>query len=530
MRKLWKTNQHDFALAKRSFYFYDEERFMQEICLRWVTDKKSGQVYATPDFHKQIWEEENKAGDVLFVVPRNFAKTTADTKAKTLHSMLYQYEPATLIISSEGLGEEVVGDIRFELETNYYIKMIWGNVVPHSDDRVDFSSKKWRQKHLQLLNGTEVETISKGGALRGKRPSKIRIDDPQEDKDVKNPQIALEYWDWVWSTVYNMLAEGGSMSVLGTIISENCFANMLLQDAESRGFRVVKFPAILMDFNDGEDPEKIPLERYFQEGRSLWPERWPMSALKRRWEKIGTRPFLQEFMHKPMIKNGSPVFSEDHDYKVIKPIKTKNGIDYFRKLENVETYIENGEEKKRIVQIYDASLGLDFGFGRIDGDPHVIIMRNVKGELLAQYRGWCPQDMLCKIVDEMRSQVKNCIIVPESNSALAFLNAARDYNWYNEIYRRRRFDKITQMESEELGFHTGPSTKPLIINNLDQRFRGESGWEVSEIERHEISKYYHDEKGGMNAIAPNHDDTIIADAMCVQGIESGVTGQLLIML
>lgn len=530
MRKLWRDNQHDFALVKRSLYFYDEERFAQEICRRWVTDKKTGQVYETPDFHKEIWDEENKAGDVLFVVPRNFAKTTADTKIKTLHSMLFQYEPATLIISSEGLGEEVVGDIRFELETNYYIKLIWGNQVPHTDDKMDFSSRKWRQKHLQLLNGTEVETISKGGSLRGKRPSKIRIDDPQEDKDVKNPQIALEYWDWVWSTVYNMLAEGGSMSVLGTIISENCFANMLLQDAAARGFRVVKFPAILMEFEPGEDPEKVPLERYFEEGRSLWPERWPMSALKKRWAKIGTRPFLQEFMHKPMIRNGSPVFSEDHQYRVLKPIQVKNGIAYFKKLTTIETYMEGDEEKKRVVPIYDASIGIDFGFGRIDGDPHAIIMRNPAGELLAEYRGWMPQDVLCKIVDELRSKVKNVVIVPENNSCLAFLNAARDYNWHSEIYRKRRFDRITDQESEELGFNTNAATKTLIINSLDQRFRNPDGWEVSEVERQEITKYYYDEKGGMNAIAPNHDDTIIADAMCVQGLETGVTGPLLIML
>lgn len=191
MRSLLARKPELFKLVKRSLFFHDEEAFAQQVCKRWVKDKQTGRKYATPDFHKQIWEEENKSGDVLFVVPRGFAKTTADTKIKTLHSMLFQYEPSTLIISSEGLGEEVVGDIRFELETNYYIKMIWGNIVPHTDDKMDYSSRKWRQKHLQLLTGVEVETISKGGSLRGKRPTKIRIDDPQEDKDVKNPQFAL---------------------------------------------------------------------------------------------------------------------------------------------------------------------------------------------------------------------------------------------------------------------------------------------------------------------------------------------------
>ena len=522
MGRLFQNDLEEWAYIKLSFWFYDEEAFAQECCQRWVTDNKTGIVYSTPEVHKMIWLDADSEDDDLNVIPRGFAKTTARSKIKVLHGKLYQYRKNTLIISSEGLGEDIVGDIRRELETNPLIPLVFGPQVPRGGDG-GASNRKWRQKHLQLANGTEIETVSKGGSLRGKRPDEIIVDDPQEDKDVKNPRIALEFWDWFWSTVYNMLMPGGKVTVLGTVLSDNCFVNMLEQVAISRGFRVNKYPAILLDLEEGEDPFKVPIERYLKEGRSLWPERWSMEALRARYKKIGAKAFWQEFMHKPMVTNGARVFDEDYVYKVLKPIKIKNGIQYYKKLVDVEE-LPNGTTK--VTPLYDASMGIDTAFGKVSGDYTVIMVRAVDGSLLAQYRGHIAQDALCGIVDKLRKQLKGCVIVPESNVSHAFFNASRAFNWHSEIYKKRSFDSISKKETTQLGFHTNGATKPLILNELDQRFRL-TLWEVSEEQRQEIDKYYFDEKGAANAIAPYHDDTIIADAMCVQGLNTGVTGPLL---
>jgi len=40
--------------------------------------------------------------------------------------------------------------------------------------------------------------------------------------------------------------------------------------------------------------------------------------------------------------------------------------------------------------------------------------------------------------------------------------------------------------------------------------------ELSETSKDELKTYYYDEKHGTNAIAPNHDDMVIAEAVCIQ--------------
>lgn len=489
----------EIKIVLRSVYFYDVELFAKDVCVRWTRDKRSKRRIKTPQFHKDMWNDDE--GNSLYIVPRDHAKTTARSKIKVLHSKLYRYEPATLIISSEGLGEEIVGDIRFELETNGFLIWLYGNQVPTLEsDRAQ--NQKWRQKHLQLLNGMEIETISKGGALRGKRPTEIIVDDPQEDKDVKNPRIAQEYWEWFWTSVANLLDDGGRICVLGTVIAANCFVNQLKQEAEGRGFKVIEYPAIL-NFNE---------EKWT--GTPLWPEKWSMQALRKRYNMIKRLPFLQEYMNIPYIKNGSPVFLDEEraNLVVLHPIEERNGVKYFRPLAGETGY-----------------MGLDLANGRVGGDYTVLKVRNEKGELLCEYRGWIAQDLLPHIVDQVVQELKEVFIVPESNMALAFLIACKPFDWYSYIYRQQALDKITNKESEILGWNTNEKTKLLMITGLKEYMRA-GPYEVSEVDKEEIDHYYHDEKGGMNAISPYHDDTVIADALSIQGIKHGVTSPGLIII
>ena len=53
------------------------------------------------------------------------------------------------------------------------------------------------------------------------------IDDPEENKDVKNKRIVEEFRDFVFTTVYNMMLPGGNMVVLGTIVGELCLVEHL---------------------------------------------------------------------------------------------------------------------------------------------------------------------------------------------------------------------------------------------------------------------------------------------------------------
>lgn len=74
-----------------------------------------------------------------------------------------------------------------------------------------------------------------------KGPTKLKVDDPQENKDVKDPKITDEFIDWFFTSVYNTLDPDSRCIVIGTVISENCFVNVLEQ--QDRGFKTIKYPA-----------------------------------------------------------------------------------------------------------------------------------------------------------------------------------------------------------------------------------------------------------------------------------------------
>ena len=60
-----------------------------------------------------------------------------------------------------------MGKIRRELEINKKIVYIFGNIVPtNSDDVKDKKLNKWRQKELEFLNKSYIETVSKGMPVR----------------------------------------------------------------------------------------------------------------------------------------------------------------------------------------------------------------------------------------------------------------------------------------------------------------------------------------------------------------------------
>lgn len=491
-----RLTKDQLRVVFKSVWYYDTKLFAEDVCKRWLTDKKSGVSHPVPGFHVEMWQYVDKEQDVLLIEPRGYAKTTAVSKILVLKFLLYRIEPSVLLITTKGLGEEIVGDIKRELEENEIIRFVFGAMVP--TEKIDIKNRrKWRQRELQLLNDTELKSVTKGESIRGKRPTKVIVDDPQEYKDVKNPVMAAEYWTWFWTTVYPALNDGGTCAVLGTIISNNCFVNQLKQQFKDKNFKMIERPAI-----KNFDKKKWS-------GVPLWPERFDMEKLKQKYDKMGEKEFMQEFMHTPYVPNSRPVFSQDYIYVKVVPIFEEDDVQYFL-------------DPKDIENVY---IGIDTSLGQVGGDYQAISARDGEYRLVAQYRGYCSQDILALKLDKILSKFDDYFIVPENNNGLVFLKEAKNYDWVNRIYRYERMDKATEKKTEVLGWSTNGKTKPLMINAYDKVIR-EGDFEVSEILLEEIEHFYHNEKGGMEATAPYHDDLLIADTLSIQAIKNGVLGSM----
>lgn len=482
-----------WKLVMLSACFYDKKFFAEEVCKRWTTDQKSGMRYESPPFHVELWQLSSMGIDFECVVPRSFGKTTA-IKIDVTHSMLFQTERSTLYIASLGLGESFVGDIRYEIETNPIMLLLFGNLIP-SGSQIGQSGKKWRQKHLQLSTGVELETITKRQPVRGKRPTRVVVDDPEEESDVSNYAKAEAFFKWFWTSLYNTLnPTESSVIILGTIISDNCFVNRVKVEAEARGITIVEYQAI-KDF-----------ETKGFNGELLWPERWTREMLIERDRKI-TRPyFLQEYQNKPLPFRGRPVFKNLQNLKIVESI---GYLDEFKMFKNIfdEAYKDNA-----------LHIGMDFSNGNAagaqSGDAQSIDVRNGVLDLVAQLTTWVDQRELVKIFDKfIRFIILNFPnirigINPEMNSGDVFMDRAQMYDWYNLMRFTETTTGITKTIKKTYGFWTGEKSKDLLIAAIQDYI--DRGGEVTKEQYIELEHFVHHDDGSTGATQGQHDDRVIS--------------------
>lgn len=495
----------------QSIYWYEPELFFADVMSDYFVDMKTGEVYQPAPFQIELREKVRQPVDLLGIVARDHAKTTSVDVLQVVWMLLYQVEESILLITPKALGEKVIGEIRKTLENNKLIRLIYGGLVP-IENRAKSSTEKWRLRELQLLNKTEIKSITRGESIRGRRPTKVIIDDPQELKDVKNPRIAAEFYDWVWTTVYPVLSDSGSMVVIGTILSDNCFVNMLANEAVNKDFELISYPAILdfdplKDVKIVRDPVTGKVSHKFLKGRPLWPSKWPMDKLERRCNKIGLAAFCQEYLNIPMQTNSAPVFRNEYSWKTIEPIRTdQHGIKWYAKVDPSKQYF----------------IGVDPSKGKVDGDPAGVVCRDMDYNLVAQFEGHVIEHLLASlIVAAFVKDMREFMIIPEVNVGLAFLDAAKAFKWFKNIYRKEVFDKVTKKKSESLGFYTTEKSKSILISAYDKLMM-DGTHQVSGTIKTQIQKYHYDENGSANAISPYHDDVLVADFLSVHGIRTGI--------
>ena len=162
------------------------------------------------------------------------------------------------------------------------------------------------------------------------------------------------------------------------------------------------------------------------------------------------------------------------------------------------------------------SLGVDTAEGLGHGDQSCVqVVRADNGEQVACYCDRIPPDLIAVIAVRMARLYNGGLLVVEANNhGIATLNALRQMG-YRSVYRRRQVNRLYNRVTEEYGFKTTRSTKPLIISALDEALRnGELMIHESETIV-ELKGYVRDEAGRMGG-SP-FDDRVIALALAHHG-------------
>jgi predicted phage terminase large subunit-like protein len=147
--------------------------------------------------------------------------------------------------------------------------------------------------------GGQYYAAGVGGALAGRGADLFVIDDPHSEQDVKsNSRLAFDTaWSWFQTGPLQRLMPGGAIIVIMTRWSLLDLTGRLIdyqvKNPEAIPWEIVELPAIL---NQDEETEK-----------SLWPEQWPLEALKKTRASIDPRYWNAQYMQQPTSESSAIV-------------------------------------------------------------------------------------------------------------------------------------------------------------------------------------------------------------------------------
>ena len=189
-----------------------------------------------------------------------------------------------------GLSEDFGRRVRNLIDSEEYAEIFPQTHV--ADDQK--AAGKW-----STSAGGQYYAAGVGGALAGRGADLFVIDDPHSEQDVKaNSRLAFDTaWSWMQTGPLQRLMPGGAIIVVmtrwGLLDLTGRIIDYQTRNPDSPRWDIVELPAIL---NENTENEK-----------SLWPEQWPLAALKSAKSSIDPRYWNAQYMQQPTSDNSAVI-------------------------------------------------------------------------------------------------------------------------------------------------------------------------------------------------------------------------------
>jgi len=175
----------------------------------------------------------------VVIAPRGNAKTTI-TQASCIRDICETAERYILIVSdTETQAIKILDVIKQELEHNEKLR--------HDYPLACRKGFEWSKTRIETANGICVEAVGTGQKVRGRkykhyRPTKIILDDPDNDEDVAHAQTRQNHIEWVDKALSQCGDKDTNFIYVGTMIHRECIVGHLELRPDCE---VIKFQAIM---------------------------------------------------------------------------------------------------------------------------------------------------------------------------------------------------------------------------------------------------------------------------------------------
>lgn len=217
----------------------------------------------------------------------------------------------TVASESQGIARKILSRVRNRMEPNgptpAYVSR-WGPFVPQRGSGGRDVSQPWSQDMFNVFKKREhderdysMQALGVGSSIVSTRCDHLHCDDIQSVKS-HTPGKTDRLEEWLRQDALSRPGEHGKTTICGTRVGEDDIYERLESDdelIESGILKVVKFPAIITDYDTGEQ-------------RPLFPERYTMEQLERQKRKAGQEAWDRNYMQNPgASKQGNGTFARE---------------------------------------------------------------------------------------------------------------------------------------------------------------------------------------------------------------------------
>jgi hypothetical protein len=248
---------------------------------------------SSPEFHREIIRRFFSKQNEYTAAPRGFSKTTL-LQACCDFSIANKLDKFIVIVEKTASeASEVIKGMHDEFLDNEKINLAYGEMVgKQSSYQIDkLSGVKQREARGDVfINGIRIRGKGFNSTVRGLktrewRPSRIILDDVEEDEHINSPEQRQKYQDNYNKGVIPAIDIDGTIKVFGTILHQDSLLKNLIDSHKGKIFRAY----------DKAHPKNT----------LLWPARWPMELLEKKRKEMqlagkSNNAFSQEYLNDPV--------------------------------------------------------------------------------------------------------------------------------------------------------------------------------------------------------------------------------------
>lgn len=300
------------------FRVWDSEEEMVHKCHLW------GYMFM-PDYfrakgcpaHLELIRGNLSKGNEYDAFPRGFAKTTINQLCIAFECANNMQRFIPIIEKTWNEASEVLEGIR-DIFTRELTLVVYGKLIGRTVDGAE-AERQPDAKGDVFINGVRLRALGFNKTIRGLktkawRPTKIYVDDVEEDEHIGNPEQRKKYLQNYLKGIMPSLDIDGSIKVRGTILHYDSLLFNLIEQHDGRIYRAY----------DKFDPTHT----------LLWGDYWSYEKLQEKRkqmesEGVGINAFYQEYLNEPISE-------EDRDFQWEWLVKTYKDEDL--KYKNLNLY------------------------------------------------------------------------------------------------------------------------------------------------------------------------------------------------